>query len=78
MASLTHHKTKGYRVYWRFTVRSGPRTGEAVSGSLLIGRCSKAAAKVHLRKVEAWEASVRIGEHIADASWTEVRDAWLR
>lgn len=78
MACISHHKIKGYRVHWRFTVKAGPRAGEAVRGSLLLGRCSKAAAKAHLRKVEAWEASVKTGEQIADAAWKVVREAWLR
>jgi len=28
MASLSHHKTKGYRVHWRFTVRTCHRSVE--------------------------------------------------
>lgn len=78
MASISHHKEKGYRVHWRFTVRSGPRTGEIITGSLLLGRCTRAAAKTQLREVEAWEQAVKIGQHIPDAPWEDVRATWLR
>jgi site-specific recombinase XerD len=78
MASLSNHKTKGHRIHWRFSVRVGPRAGEIVSGSLLLGRCSKAAAKARLREVEAWQEAVKTGRHLPDRSWTEVRAAWLR
>jgi len=78
MASTSLNMTKGYRVHWRFKVPSGPRTGELVVGSLLLGRCTRAAAKAHCRKIEAWEESVKLNEHLADVSWEEVRDAWLR
>jgi len=78
MASISLNKAKGYRIHWRFKVLSGPRTGELVVGSLLLGRCTRAAAKAHCRKIEAWEESIKLGEHLADASWEEVRDAWLR
>ena len=78
MASISHHKEKGYRVHWRFTVRSGPRTGEIITGSLLLGRCTRAAAKTQLREVEAWEQAVKIGQHIPDAPWEDVRTTWLR
>ena len=59
MASLSKEKKKGYRIQWRFVVRVGPRAGETVAGSLLLGCCTKAAAKAQLRDIETWEAAVK-------------------
>ena len=55
MASLGKHHDKGFRIHWRFTIRAGPRTAEPIRGSLLLGRCTPAAAKVRLRQIEDWE-----------------------
>lgn len=78
MASLSNDKTKGYRIQWRSGVRVGLRAGETVSGSLLLRRCTKAAARAELRRIEAWEQAVKTGRHVPDARWTEVHDTWLR
>ena len=77
MASLSKENSKGYRIQWRFVVRVGPRAGETVTGSLLLGRCTKAAAKAQLRDTETWEEAVKTGRHLPDTSWEEVAGAWL-
>jgi site-specific recombinase XerD len=77
MASLSNESKKGYRIQWRFVVRNGSRAGETVAGSLLLGRCTKAAAKAQLRATEAWEASVKLGQHVPDGLWDELRTTWL-
>ena len=77
MASLSKENKKGYRIQWRFVVRVGPRAGETVAGSLLLGRCTKAAAKAQLRDIETWEEAVKTGRHLPDTSWKEVTGAWL-
>lgn len=55
MASLSKESNKGYGIQWRFVVRIGPRAGETVTGSLLLGHCTRAAAKAQLRETEVWE-----------------------
>lgn len=77
MACLTHDKSKGYRIQWRFTIRVGPRTGETITGSLLLGRCARAAARKRLREYQDWEESVKTGRHLPDASWARVSGLWL-
>ena len=77
MASLSNQNKKGYRIQWRFLVRVGPRAGDTVAGSLLLGRCTRAAAKARLRDIETWEEAVKTGRHLPDTSWEEVTGAWL-
>jgi|GEM_PF-1461575 len=77
MASLSKENSKGYRIQWRFVVRVGPRAGETVTGSLLLGRCTKAAAKAQLRDIETWEEAVKTGRHLPDTSWVDVSRSWL-
>ncbi|MCK4658171.1 MAG: hypothetical protein KAV82_01490 [Phycisphaerae bacterium] len=77
MASLSKENKKGYRIQWRFVVRVGLRANETVAGSLLLGRCTKAAAKAQLRDIETWEEAVKTGRHLPDTSWEEVTRAWL-
>lgn len=54
MASLARENGRTYRIHWRFRVRVGPLAGEPVEGSVQLGRCTRAAARKHLRKVDAW------------------------
>ncbi|MCP4250929.1 MAG: tyrosine-type recombinase/integrase [bacterium] len=77
MASLSKENKKGYRIQWRFVVRVGPRANETVAGSLLLGRCTRAAAKAQLRDTENWEEAVKTGRHLPDTSWEEVTGSWL-
>jgi len=77
MASLSREKEKGYRIQWRFVVRIGPRAGETVTGSLLLGHCTRAAAKAQLRETDVWEEAVKTGRHLPDTSWDEVTGLWL-
>ena len=41
--------------------RSGrnPRTGETIAGSILLGRCTRTAARARLRELELWEEAAR-------------------
>ena len=77
MASLSKEKSRGYRIQWRFVVRVGPRTGETVSGSLLLGKCTRAAARTRLREIQDWEQAVKTGRHLPDTSWKHVSGLWL-
>ena len=77
MASLSKDSEKGFRIQWRFVVRVGPRAGQTVSGSLHLGRCTKAAAKAQLREIDVWEEAVKTGRHLPDSAWEEVSNAWL-
>lgn len=77
MASLSQHHEKGFRIHWRFTIRAGPLAGETVRGSLLLGRCTPAAAKARLRQIEDWEEAVKTGRHVPGVTWAEVKETWL-
>lgn len=77
MASLGKHHDKGFRIQWRFTIRAGPRAGEPIRGSLLLGRCTPAAAKARLRQIEDWEEAVKTGRHVPGVTWVEVKQTWL-
>jgi len=77
MASLSEEKPKGYRIQWRFVVRVGSLTGETLRGSLLLGRCTRAAARTRLREIQDWGQAVKTGRHVPDSSWKQVSGLWL-
>ncbi len=78
MASLTRQKGKYYRVFWKFKVSAGPKSGETIEGSVYLGRCTRAAARARLREIESWEEAVKTGRHLPDGGWKEVYHLWLR
>ncbi len=78
MASLTRQKKKYYRVFWNFKVSAGPKTGQTITGSVYLGRCTRAAAKARLREIEIWEEAVKTGRHLPDGGWEEVYSLWIR
>ena len=78
MASLTRQKGKYYRVFWKFKVSAGPKTGQTIEGSVYLGRCTRATAKARLREIESWEEAVKAGRHLPDGGWEEVYHLWLR
>lgn len=77
MASLSKEKS-GYRIHWKFAIKAGPRAGELIEGSLSLGRCTKAIAKTHLRKMDEWEEKVRTGRLLPHTALDDVIDAWLK
>ncbi len=78
MASLAKEKGKYYRIHWKFVVGAGPQAGQTIEGSLYLGRCTRAAARIRLREVEIWEEAVKTGRHLPDGQWQEIYKLWLR
>ena len=77
MASLAKEKS-GFRIHWKFTITAGPRASEVVRGSLSLGRCTKAVAKTHLRKIDEWQEKVTTGRLLPHTALREVIETWLK
>ncbi len=54
-----------------------PLEGE-LRGSLSLGRCTKAIAKTHLRKIDEWQERVATGRLLPHTVLKEVIDTWLK
>jgi len=78
LASLSKEKNSVFRIHWKFRVRAGARAGEVIEGSLQLGRCTRAAAKAELRKIDEWQERVATGRLVPDQALAEVCEAWFR